>query len=206
MASATDSGVIPMKVLSNDIQVVYTGAELQHISSITYTLSLLWQLSKSLWSIVHRQIREYGSFHCIIKSYESQFKSLEDLLFATRFLPAGRAAETEERRDGKSQKAMQEVERVGWMKADRRWSRKLHQDEKWQALTNHCSDDCCGSDGSEIIKIWLNLVKYKVACESIPNAATRCNRFEHTVIRTWSSLSVMCLQQRYLGRDNNTLA
>ena len=25
--------------------------------------------------------------------------------------------------------------------------------------TNHCSDDYCGSDGSEILKIWLNLVK-----------------------------------------------
>lgn len=48
MASAADLEVIPMKVLSHDIQVVYTGAALQHIYSITYTLSLLWQLSKSL--------------------------------------------------------------------------------------------------------------------------------------------------------------
>lgn len=78
---------------------------------------------------------------------------------------------------------MQEVERMGRMKAER-WSRKLHQDEKWQALTNHCSDDCPGSDGSEIIEIWLNLTKYKLACKSVLNAATCCNGFEHTEIKT----------------------
>lgn len=56
---------------------------------------------------------------------------------------------------------MQALERMGRMKADGRWSRKLHRDEKWQALTNRCSDDRRGSDGSEIIKIWLNLeMKY----------------------------------------------
>lgn len=79
------------------------------------------------------------------------------------------------------------------MKAKRRWRRKLHQDEKWQALTNHCSDDCSGSDRS---KIWLHFVKYKLACKRALNAATCCNRFEHTEIITWTSLSVMCLLLR----------
>ena len=72
---------------------------------------------------------------------------------------SSRDGETEGKQK-ESQEETQEVERAGWMKAERRWSRKLHRDGKWQALTNHCSADCRGSDGTEIIKIWLNLAKY----------------------------------------------
>lgn len=61
----------------------------------------------------------------------------------------------------KSYEGMQEVEKMGWIKAERRWNSKLYHDKKWQALMNHCSHNCLGSDGCEMFKIWLNRLKYK---------------------------------------------
>lgn len=52
-------------------------------------------------------------------------------------------------RNGQSWLEMQEVESMRRMKAERRWSTKLHRDEKRQALTNQWP----GSNGSELIKI-----------------------------------------------------
>lgn len=69
----------------------------------------------------------------------------------------------------KSYEGMQEVEKMGWIKAERRWNSKLYHDKKWQALMNHCSHNGC-----EMFKIWLNRLKYK----SPLKAAACCNRFE----------------------------
>lgn len=88
----------------------------------------------------------------------------------------------------KSYEGMQEVEKIGWIKAERRWNSKLYHDKKWQALMNHCSHNCLGSNGCEMFKIWLNRLKYK----SPLKAAACCNRFEHARIGTQTSLSIMC--------------